>query len=179
MPTGSQFVRSTAAIVGAALISVLVPSVGQAAGATAFSYSPMFCQPVGGSGTLKVWNQGQIGNSHPSETLNVFCPLIHELKEGHSGKIQINVIDASRDNGVECRAYFNHPHASESPPWNFNGWKNNHLGSGPDNKSTITLAGAEDLGGSHMIWCKIPPKDSHFNGDDGISRIGTYKSGID
>jgi hypothetical protein len=158
------------------LFASFCPAEVHAAGATAYTYSPIFCQTFGG--TLFRWNQGQIGNGHSSETMHVYCPLIHEEKHNHSGKLEIKVIDASRDHKVECRAYFNHPHASEDPPWNGNGWHGT-LGSGPTNKVTIVLPGANYLGGSNLIYCKLPPKDFHFVGEDGVSRIGAYKSGVD
>jgi hypothetical protein len=165
------------ALVQAAMMFTWTYSIdSHAAGATAFTYSPIFCQTFGG--TVKVWNQGQIGNVHASETMTVMCPLIHEEKHNHSGKLEIKVIDASRDAEVRCRSYFNHPHAGEDPPWNFNDWHGTN-GSGPTNKLTIVLPGAPYLGGSHLILCQLPPKDFHFVGDDGVSRIGSYKSGVD
>jgi hypothetical protein len=42
----------------------------------------------------------------------------------------------------------------------------------------LPLDGHKFLGGSHMLDCEIPPKSNAGN-FDGISRIGSYKSGVD
>ena len=45
-------------------------------------------------------------------------------------------------------------------------------------RATLRVEGHKFLGGSHMQDCEIPPK-SNENRFDVISRIGTYKSGVD
>ena len=152
----------------------------QAAGATAYTYSPISCKVFEGDdqGWLWVFPSGQIGNVHPSKSLDVYCPLIHEAKHGHSGIVRIHIVEASRQagQGVKCGAYFNHPHAAE---WNFSGWKEWKSGSGQTNRGHISLAGSNYLGGSHMIRCKLPPKDASLPGNEGVSHIGSYHSGLD
>jgi hypothetical protein len=157
-------------------VATLIPATAVAAGATQFVYSPLFCQTFGG--TLWIYPSGQIANRHPSETMRVFCPLIHEAKEGHSGKIVVHVVQANRKERVECRAFFNHPHANSDPRWTTNNWQGDSKASHGVETATITLPGAKYVGGSHMLECKIPPKSSE-NNFDGESRIGTYKSGVD
>ena len=142
-----------------------------AATATQFVYSPLFCQTF--SGTLWIYPSGQIAN-RGTETMRVFCPLIHEAKADHSQKIQISVVNANRQEKIRCRARYNHPHALD---WESDGWDGqNDLGI---QTATITLSGNQYLGGSHMLECEIPRKDHSQPNFDGESRIGTYKSGVD
>jgi hypothetical protein len=171
----NQLSLSVVLISRAMVFSTLLSSVAHAAGATQLVYSPIFCQPFGGA--LWIYPSGQIGNKG-SETMRVFCPLMHEAKHNHSGKLQIFVVQANRHERVECRAFFNHPHANEDPPWLTNGWKGKSANSAGIETATITLPGNTYIGGSHMIECKIPPKSTE-NNFDGVSRIGTYKSGVD
>src|SRR5829696_1459302 len=142
-----------------------------AATATQFVYSPLFCQTFGGA--LWIYPSGQIAN-RGTETMRVFCPLIHEAKTDHSQKLQISIVNANRQDKVRCRARYNHPHALE---WESDGWNGqNDLGI---QTATITLSGNRYLGGSHMIECEIPRKDHNQPNFDGESRMGTYKSGVD
>lgn len=166
-------------------VSTLLTTPAQAAGATQFTYSPLFCQTFGGS--RWIYPSGQISNKSDSQAMRVFCPLIHEGKHDHSGKLVISVVQANQnekdENGkvmrVECRAFFNHPHANPDPPWNSNGWKGKSEHSNGVETATIELAGSKYLSGSHMIECRIPPRDGKVKNFDGESRIGSYKSGVD
>ena len=63
---------------GAIGLSALLASPAHASGATAFAYSPLFCQTVGGA--FGIFPSGQIGNRSGTEKMRVFCPLIHEAK---------------------------------------------------------------------------------------------------
>ena len=160
-----------AALFGGCIAATWPAFNAHAAGATQIVYSPIFCQTFGGS--LWIHPSGQISNKHATETMKVFCPLTHEAKHDHSGKLQISVTQANPDKKVRCRAFFNHPHANvfESNAWN-----------GADQlgiqETTIPLAGNKYLGGSHMIECEIPPKSREVR-FDGESRIGSYKAGVD
>ena len=162
---------SITALIGGCLAATWPAFNAHAAGATEIVYSPVFCQTFGGS--LWIHSSGQISNKHWAETMRVFCPLTHEAKHDHSGKLQIAVTQANRDKKVRCRAFFNHWHANvfESNAWD-----------GADQlgiqETTITLPGHKFLGGSHMIECEIPPKTNELR-FDGESRIGSYKAGVD
>jgi hypothetical protein len=62
--------------------------------------------------------------------------------------------------------------------WVTNNWQGKSEKSPGIETATITLSGAKYLGCSHMIECRIPPKSGEAN-FDGVSRIGSYKSGVD
>jgi len=147
-----------------------------AAGATQYVYAPIACRTF--EGALWIFPNGQIGNKHPSQTMRVLCPLIHEAKHENSDDIQISVVNANRDNRLRCRAFFNHPHANVDPPSFVTAWKGAEGNSAGIETGTLTLDGHKFLGGSHMLECEIPPK-SNGAAFDGISRIGSYKSGVD
>lgn len=169
-----------AIVLGFATLAAFHADDGHAAGATAYTYSPIACKvfETEDQGWHWVFPSGQVGNKHPSKPLDLWCPLIHEAKHDHSGIIRIDIIEASRQTGqgIKCGAYFNHPHAAE---WNFSGWGEWTSGSGQTNRGQITLAGSSYLGGSHMLRCTLPPKDASLPGDEGVSRIGSYHSGLD
>ena len=162
---------STTALLAGCIAATWPALNAQAAGATQIVYSPVFCQTFGGS--LWIRPSGQISNKHATETMKVFCPLTHEAKHDHSGKLQISVVQANRDKKVRCRAFFNHPHGNE---FESNAWDGaDQLGI---QETTINLPGHKYLGGSHMIECEIPPKSREVR-FDGESRIGSYKAGVD
>jgi len=161
-----------AALCAAAVVS---PAV-QAAGATQFVYSPIACRTF--DGALWIFPNGQIGNKHTSQTMRVFCPLIHEAKAENSDGIQVSIVNANRSKRLRCRAFFNHPHANVDPPSFVTAWVGASGNSAGIETATLALDGHKYLGGSHMLECEIPPK-SNENNFEGISRIGTYKSGVD
>src|SRR5829696_6202628 len=72
---------------GAIGLPALLASPAHASGATAFAYSPLFCQTVGGA--FWIFPSGQIGNKSGTDKMRVFCPLIHEAKFDQTQKIQI------------------------------------------------------------------------------------------
>lgn len=166
--------RATACFAWSALVaSSLFGPQAHAEGATEIIYSPVFCKASGG--TYWIFSSGHIGNLHPTDTMKVFCPLTHEVKHGHSGKVQIAVVQASGRSRVRCSAYFNH--ALLESGWIWNGWQGqDQLGS---QETTITLSGSDFLEGSHMILCEVPPKDFQATRFDGVSRIKAYSAGVD
>jgi len=160
---------------GAIGLSALLASPAHASGATAFAYSPLFCQTVGGA--FWIFPSGQIGNKSGTEKMRVFCPLIHEAKFDQTQKIQIHVVHANPDSKVRCRASFGHPDGLNREVTGWDG--QNDLGVQP---ATITLNNHSYLGGSNMVECEIPEKFDEKPGTknfEGISRIGSYFSGID
>lgn len=177
--------RTTALGSGLALLLAALPLAASAAGATQFNYSPLTCQTFGGA--LWIYPTGQIANRSTTEPMKVLCPLIHEQKHEHSGKIQVSVVQANQNKKgpdgkvlrVECRAVFNHPHANPDPPPAQNDWEGKSDLANGAVTATITLPGAKTLGGSHMLECRVPPRDPAVTRFDGESRIGTYRSGVD
>jgi hypothetical protein len=172
-------VRS-AIILSAAVLAGAHGTETHAAGATAYTYSPIACKVTEGpeQGSLWIFPSGQVGNMHTTKPLDLWCPLIHEDKHDHSGIIRVHFIKAGRQSGqgVKCGVYFNHPHAAE---WNFSGWKEWTSGSGQTNIGHHSFDGSKFLGGGHMLRCTLPPKDGGLTGDEGVSRLGSYHSGLD
>lgn len=148
----------------------------QAAGATQLVYAPIACRTF--DGALWIFPNGQIGNKHPSQTMRVLCPLIHEAKSETSDAIQVSIVNANRSKRLRCRVFFNHPHANVDPPSFVTAWQGAQGNSAGIETATLRVDGHKFLGGSHMLECEIPPKSNEHN-FDGISRIGTYKSGVD
>jgi hypothetical protein len=169
-----------ASAMSAAVLASAFVTEAHAAGATAYTYSPVACKVTESAdqGSLWIFPSGQIGNMHPSKPLDLWCPLIHEDKHDHSGIIRVHFIKAGRqtEQGVKCGVYFNHPHASE---WNFSGWKEWKSGSGQTNIGHLSFDGSPFLGGGHMLRCTLSPKDGGLAGDEGVSRLGSYHSGLD
>lgn len=157
-------------------VAAIVSPAVQAAGATQFVYSPIACRTV--DGALWIFPNGQIGNKHTGQTMRVFCPLIHEAKAENSDGIEVSIVNANRSKRLRCRVFFNHPHANVDPPSFVTAWVGASGNSAGIEAATLAIGGHKFLGGSHMLECEIPPK-SNENNFDGISRIGTYKSGVD
>ena len=167
--------RSFSGILSWYFFADAVSPAAQAAGATQFVDAPIACRTF--DGALWIFPSGQIGNKHPSQTMRVLCPLIHETKAENSDKIIVYAVNANRHDRVRCKAFFNHPFANVDPPAAVS--KNTDTGNSAGvEDATLTIPGRTFLGGSHLLECTIPPKSNEDN-FDGISRIGTYKSGVD
>lgn len=148
----------------------------QAAGATQWVYAPIACRTF--DGALWIFPSGQIGNKHPSQTMRVLCPLMHEAKHENTDDVQVSVVNANRAKRLRCRVFYNHPHANTDPPAFVSAWVGGQSQSAGVETGTLVVPGHRFLGGSHMLECEVPPKSSERN-FDGISRIGSYKSGVD
>jgi hypothetical protein len=157
-------------------LPIIMGTQAHATGATSYSYSPMSCQTFGG--TLWIYPSGQISN-RGTDTMRVFCPLIHEAKFNTTQDFSVSVVNDHPTQKIRCRVFFNHPHALE---WEQTGWKGeNDLG---HQKATIPISGRQFLGGGNMLECEIPRKvhkgsDNPAANFDGESRIGSYRSGVD
>jgi hypothetical protein len=156
--------------------AALLSPTAQAAGATQYVYAPIACRTF--DGALWIFPNGQIGNKHPSQTMRVLCPMIHEAKQDDSDKIQVSIVNANRSKRLRCRVFFNHPHANVDPPSFVSAWVGAGGNSAGVETGTLVIEGHQYLGGSHMLECEVPPK-SNEDRFDGISRIGSYKSGVD
>jgi hypothetical protein len=156
-------------------LPTLLEMPAHATGATAFAYSPLSCRTF--EGEYWLYPTGQIGNVKGNQKMRVFCPLIHEAKFDQTQKIQIHVVNAHPKSKVRCRAFFGHPDGLNAVPTPWDGADDKGV-----QPSTITLNGHKYLGGSNMLECEIPEKWDDEPGQknfDGVSRIGSYFSGID
>ena len=147
---------------------------GTSSEAAELGHSGLHCHTIGGA--LSRWYNGQIGNGSTTDSMTAICPLVAATDQASTGTMLMHVIDASSDAGVTCAAYVSSMYGDNNT---WSGWTSPSVGQGPTNRRTFTLSSMTDSwgAGNQAIVCTLPPKDTSFTGDTGITRIGSYSSG--
>jgi hypothetical protein len=146
---------------------------GTSSDAAEIGHSALHCYIIGG--TLARWYNGQIGNASTTESMTAICPLVADTSQASTGTMHAHVIDASGDDAVTCSSYVTSAYGDNNY---WSGWSSS-VGEGPTNRRTFTFSSMTDAwgAGNRTIVCTLPPKDTTYSGNDGISRIGSYSSG--
>ncbi|HVJ61191.1 MAG TPA: hypothetical protein VM555_00570 [Tahibacter sp.] len=161
--------KSLAALV---LLAGLAP-LGAAQADTQINHASGFCNAAGSSGTLVRQFQGTLSNSSTTEDLHVLCPLVRVSGQDFTGIVNVQVVDRSRTDGIQCSFYNQRAYGHA---WVWSGWSSPTLGSGEDNRKTIVFGSStsqDKWDGFHHIYCILPPSDSVY----GDSVLASYSSG--